>query len=369
MTPRRDREEGDENSRWISKEKQDVLIVALVLVLAALILFWRAAVTEDEYWRAVFFALAHASVVVGAFSLLLELPHITNFIVREIGKLMYGREYLERNKSLIPGIRRTADLIFYGKPALEYPGSLYNFIDKNIHRYYISHYRRQYQEVVELKFAPSGLLIFESRTKYILVLNRSSNVPLEPIEIPYFSSVTIDDTIRELKDHLLSLELIVGANRFLLDVNKTSLERRGSVTGEPVAIPLTIETVGDRIDYSFTYTPPDALFSELGELPIEIYERTQLRYKNDVYAIRMGLPTQNFVIICNAPEGVRLIPTSFDIDPQEESTEAIGHVVLPINEWLLPGHGVALGWDLPPRELVARVERVEARSDQADKAG
>ena len=46
-----------------------------------------AAVIENHYWKEVVFAIAHAAVVVGGFSLLLELPHITNFVVRELGNI------------------------------------------------------------------------------------------------------------------------------------------------------------------------------------------------------------------------------------------------------------------------------------------
>jgi hypothetical protein len=79
--------------------------------------------------------------------------------------------------------------------------------------------------------------------------------------------------------------------------------------------------------------------------------------RNDVYAMRMSLPTQNFTLICNAPSDVRLIPTSFDTTPPEESTEALGHVVIAINEWLLPGHGVCLAWDLPSRRGIRAEQR------------
>lgn len=332
-------------------DRLSVAFTGLSFVLLGLWLFWLAQ-GATPFRHEIYFAIGHACLVVGLFSIIIELPQITRYIANELGKIIYGREYLKRHSYQLKQIRKTIDEVDFGEAELLYRGSLYGFIDKNVHQYYVSNYRREYLENVEIRYQDKDYVVFRARTEYVLAKNRARGAPADTLVVRFGNAQSDLSGPITIHDVLIKLSVGLGEHVFLLDDKKAQLRCRHEGCG-----PVILEQQSDdpnRLSYGFEIRVPEDAVSD-GEVQVSIDEMTRQQRRASVYSIRMSDPTQNFTLTCSSPDDMRLEPSSFDLSTVVENSEAYGHIVLAIRDWLLPGHGVSLVW-IPDDKATDHVE-------------
>jgi len=308
------------------------------------------------YFKDLFFAIGIAFLVTWGFTRLIEVPHVANYVAEKLADLMFGEQYLTSIKSSLPELRKRIDRVLYGEAALGYPWSLYNFVNNQVHEFYSSSFRRNFTVEITCKRTNQDETSWREKTTYLYVRNRRDTKP--PIikiyhkadmieEVP--SDASEEDRKSVFNSRVTNLELRVGPFAFNAAVNdRTKLVRTNGVQEE---IRVKWKVGRFYVEYDCEYSiPAEMVAGEDGkELRVEIVEEFLDRTRDDVYYVGVVEPTEDFSLVCDFPEDVRLELLKFSMgDPLAESPvpdiPTQGHGMITINGWLLPGHGGCVAW-------------------------
>lgn len=304
-----------------------------------------------------FFAVATAVFVTWGLTRLMEIPHVADYVAGKLADLMFGEKYLASIRSSLPEIRKRIDRVVYGEAALGYPWSLYNFVNEKVHEFYKASFRRNFTVDIECRRDSQDprLMHWRERTSYIYIRNKEDD---KVATVRLFQKIFLGDifpktTSAEEKQKLFNqivrrLEVRVGDVILMsAEGDRTRLVRSGGSAGS------NGETFKWEIDevsllYDFEYKIPAEILLR-DEVRIELLEEFIEPVRDDVYYLGMIEPTEDFTLVCNFPETVRLELLRFTMgDPETESPigniSDLGHGMITINGWLLPGHGGCLAW-------------------------
>jgi hypothetical protein len=301
------------------------------------------------------FAVATAVLVTWGLTRLMEIPHVADYVAGKLADIMFGEKYLTSIRSSLPDIRKRIDRVVYGEAALGYPWSLYNFVNEKVHEFYKASFRRNFTVEIECRRDDNDprLMRWREKTSYIYIRNREDKkVPaVRLFHKAYFGPIlrktdATDERRKLFNEMVTRLEVRVGDVILRGGDDRTSLTRVGGSERKQEELKWEVDDSTLLLDFDYKI-PPEVLARD--EVTIEILEEHLEPLRDDVYYLGMVEPTEDFNLVCNFPEDVRLELLRFTMtDPETESpvgeSADRGHGMISINGWLLPGHGGCVAW-------------------------
>jgi hypothetical protein len=302
----------------------------------------------SRFFKEVSFAIATAFLVSWGFSVILDIPHVTHFITQKLADLLHGDRYLRSIEPSLPEIRRRIDRVLYGEATLAHPGTFYNFINDDVQILYQSSFRRNFTVQIQCSRLANGQARWQETTTYIYVRNRLDKHPtplrhrIERVLTDAELAVARKDLDVFFESYVNRLRLTIGDNVFTQVENDKKRLKQKDGSGE-----ITVEYSLNEGAFAYWLMHPisEDVLHEKG-VAIEILDETVVPARDDLYYSSVSLPTEDFTVVCSFPSDVRLELIRFasgnsgGVDPPS----SFGHALATINGWLMPGHGVCVGW-------------------------
>ena len=219
-------------------------------------------------------------------------------------------------------------------------------------------------------------MVWREETKYVFVRNKADK---RPPRVDMYYECDLDASVpvgtpREAQQAVFnsrvrSLQLRVAGRTFRSrPEDKTTLIASDGRADELLA---DWRILGFELSYSIHYPIPEEAFVR-DEALVEIVEEYLVDpVRDDIYYVYMNRPTEDFVLICNFPENVRLELVRFSMGGANQSATPErpmwGHGAMTINGWLLPGHGACVGWFGLASEKAAREKSIATQAEASAK--
>ncbi len=343
----------------------------ILILIGALLYFYAYANLRGSPFERLVHDVAISCVILGAFSLLMELGHIKQYISRRLGDVVMKREYLQMlNLQQLDAVKRDVDSILYGRGAL-IEGNLFRFMDDLRAKYIGTHFRENSRDFLTLEDddeIPNVMTVDRVLTYFLVKGDPAPEKPTsesqvkknlpEPMLVGSRWGVDVIAGLgNEARNYLLKLKVTIkGPKTF--DEFCLSEEQGGALQLSPtvasdnrkaVAVVTSLSDDGADIRWFFEYKPDWVLALEAGER-IEVTMEEKIRIpKRDILYISAREPTKSMTVVFKAPREFTCHAATFGLVSGQSRVLRQGgeEVIIVFDDWILPGHGWAVIW-FPP---------------------